>query len=165
MSGQGTRIFDNFYLLVKSHLRHSFPILSGIANTIETSLIKLYYRWETAEEIIKKKHAVTICKGFSHFQKNNWSQIFFCSFFTQVQVNCFTSKMIPKLEIPFDWLVFNILFKAWLIFDFHYMFVNNLRIIIWNRITKTFITNLVTFVIFLRCPKNVDFAKYLQNLI
>ena len=75
------------YLFLNRHLRHSFLILSGSANTIQTSLIKLHCKWGTVEEIIKKDHTVTIFKGFSLFKKFTCSQIFFCPYFyTQVQV-------------------------------------------------------------------------------
>ena len=46
-------------LSVNRHLRYSFPILSGSANTIQTSLIKLYYKWGTVEENIKKNTVTT----------------------------------------------------------------------------------------------------------
>ena len=93
-----------------SGISNSFPITSSSTNAIQTSLIKFHYKLGGAEEIIKKKHTVTILKGFSHFQNNTWSQIFLCAFFfTQVQiklieVSCFISTVIPTIETPSDWL-------------------------------------------------------------
>ena len=43
------------HLSVKRHLRHSFAILSGGANTIQTSLIKLHCMWRFDEKIIEKQ--------------------------------------------------------------------------------------------------------------
>ena len=92
----------------------SFLYLSSCANTIQTSLVKFHWLWETVEEIINKKKIFSdILKGFIHFQNNTWSKIFFCAFFlTQVQVklievSSFTGTTIPKRDT--HWLVFGIL--------------------------------------------------------
>ena len=68
---------------------------------------------------------MTISNGFSHFKNNTWPPIFFCAFvFTQIplkfiEVSCFFSTVIPKLEISFEFgLAFYILLDTWLTFDF-----------------------------------------------
>ena len=89
---------------VNRHRRHVFPIILDSADTMQTSLIRLHYKWGTVEEIIKKSHTVTILKGFSHFQSNTESQIFFCAlFFTQVQaklieVSCSLAQQYQNLK-------------------------------------------------------------------
>ena len=126
--------------------------------------------------MLSKKDAMTIFKDISHFQNNTWSQnFFFASFFTNIQVkvievSCFTSWAIPKLETQFDWLVSDILYHAWSTLEIHHMLFNALRIIIWNRITKTpfkidMIFNLCHFCYLLCCPRNGDFVKRIQMLI
>ena len=65
-----------------------------------------------------------------------------------------TKTVIPKLEISFEFgLAFYILLDTWLTFDFCYMLVNALRILIWSKVIKSPVkmvakeSDLVTFVI------------------
>ena len=81
---------------------------------------------------------------------------------------CFTNTIIPKLETPFNWLVFDILFHAWSTLEFNHMLLNVLRIIIWNSINKTLELcklwercKLYQFWQIFCCPKNGGFIKYL----
>ena len=152
-------VITSLHLSVNRHHWRSFTFLSGSDNTKQTSLIRLHFKWGAVEKIIKK-HTVTTLKGFSHFQNNTLSQIFFCYFFiTQVQVklievSCFTSTIVPILRTPFEWPFFDISFHAWSTFEIHHLLYNALKIIIWNRITKTLIkivdngSEFITFVTF-----------------
>ena len=70
----------SLHFAVNRDLWHSFPILLGSANTIQTCLIKLRYKYGTVEEIIKKKtynncfERISLFHGLSLLPKckSNW---------------------------------------------------------------------------------------------
>ena len=122
-----------------SRANTSFLYLSSCANTIQTSLVKFHWLWETVEEIInKKKNIQWHFEGIHSFSKQYLVQDFLLCFLS------YPSTSQIDWGILFHWHNYTKTWHplacfwhidVWSTFEFHHMLIHALRTIIWNRIT------------------------------